>query len=188
MLLQSKTSKVCGRTEGRRSGYRTFIFLSGKLLYFFLGLCDYSDKFPKMFCSSCGGKCLSTTNFCHHCGQQLNWVRSRIRRHVWLKRKKWSIYIHTYLHLHLHTFTRSIYIGDILTQPSLVCWKNVMEYECTWGCERKLKNRLRKLRPVRRCFLSIYTLITCRSFIILNFIEARKASQLQIQVRKLCKI
>ena len=32
-----------------------FIFLSGKLLYFFLGLCNYwhySDKFPKMFCSS----------------------------------------------------------------------------------------------------------------------------------------
>ena len=26
---------------------------------------------------------------------------------------------------------RSISIGDILSQPSLVCWKNVMEYECT---------------------------------------------------------
>ena len=25
-----------------------FIFLSGKLSYFFLSLCDYSDKFPKM--------------------------------------------------------------------------------------------------------------------------------------------
>ena len=32
-------------------GIRIFIFLSGKLLYFFLGLCDFSDKFPKMFCS-----------------------------------------------------------------------------------------------------------------------------------------
>ena len=53
-------------------GNRIFIFLSGKLLYFFLGLCDYSDKFPKMFCSSCGGECPSTTNFCHQCGQQLN--------------------------------------------------------------------------------------------------------------------
>ena len=31
-------------------GTRSFIFLSGKLLYFVLGLCDYSDKFPKMFC------------------------------------------------------------------------------------------------------------------------------------------
>ena len=32
------------------------LFLSGKLLYFFLGLCDFSDKFPKMFCSSCSGE------------------------------------------------------------------------------------------------------------------------------------
>ena len=52
--------------------------------------------------------------------------------------------------------------------------------------KRKLKNRPRKLRAVRRCFLSTFMLITCRSFIILNFIYARKASQ--IQVRKLCKI
>ena len=52
--------------------------------------------------------------------------------------------------------------------------------------KRKLNNRRRKLRPVRRCFLSTLTLITCYSFIILNFIYARKVSQ--IQVRKLCKI
>ena len=51
---------------------------------------------------------------------------------------------------------------------------------------RKLENRPRKLRPVHRCFLSSFALITCRSFITLNFIYARKASQ--IQVRKLCKI
>ena len=51
---------------------RSFIFLSGKLLYFFLGLCDYSRKFPKMFCSSCRMECPSTANFCHQCGQQLN--------------------------------------------------------------------------------------------------------------------
>ena len=51
--------------------------------------------------------------------------------------------------------------------------------------KRKVRNRPRKLRPVRRGFLSTFTLITCRSFIILNFIYARKASQ--IQVRKLCK-
>ena len=49
--------------------------------------------------------------------------------------------------------------------------------------KRKLNNRPRKLRPVRRYFLSTFTLITCRSFIILNFIYARKANQ--IQVRKL---
>ena len=32
---------------------RSFIFLRGKLLYFFLGLCEYSEKLPKMFCHSC---------------------------------------------------------------------------------------------------------------------------------------
>ena len=48
------------------------MFLSGKLFYFFLGLCDYSDKFPKMFCRSCGMECPSTANFCHQFGQQLN--------------------------------------------------------------------------------------------------------------------
>ena len=37
-----------------------------------LSLCDYSDKFSKMFCSSCCMKCRSTANFCHQCGQQLN--------------------------------------------------------------------------------------------------------------------
>ena len=68
MLLQIKPSKV---KEGG-VGTRSFIFLSEKLLYFFLGLCDYSDKFPKMFCSSCGMGCSSTANFCHQCGQQLN--------------------------------------------------------------------------------------------------------------------
>ena len=51
---------------------RIFIFLSRKLLYFFLGLCDYSDKCPRMFCSSCGMECPSTANFSHQYGQQLN--------------------------------------------------------------------------------------------------------------------
>ena len=49
---------------------RIFIVLSGKLLYvFLLGLCDYSNKFRKKFCSSCGRECPSTANFCHQCGQ-----------------------------------------------------------------------------------------------------------------------
>ena len=63
-------------------GIRSFIFLSGKLLYFFLGLCDYSDKFPKMLCSSCGGECQC------QCGQQFNLSQvSRIRRQVGLTTK-----------------------------------------------------------------------------------------------------
>ena len=53
-------------------GIRIFMFLSEKLLYFFLDLCDCSDKFPKMVCSSCGMECPSTANFCLQCGQQLN--------------------------------------------------------------------------------------------------------------------
>ena len=53
-------------------GTRSFIFLSGKLLYFFLDLCVYSDKFPKVLCSSCDMQYPSTANFCHQCGQQLN--------------------------------------------------------------------------------------------------------------------
>ena len=60
-----------GLKDGR-VGIRNFIFLSGKLLYFFLFLSDYSDKFFKMFCSSCGMECPSTANFSHQCGQQPN--------------------------------------------------------------------------------------------------------------------
>ena len=52
-------------------GIRIFIFLSGKLSYFFVRLCDYSDKFSKMFCISCGGMPFNR-NLCHQCGQQLN--------------------------------------------------------------------------------------------------------------------
>ena len=57
-----------------------FIFLSEKMLYFFLGLCDYWDKFPKMFCSSCSGECPSTANSCHQCGQVSNKVASSVDR------------------------------------------------------------------------------------------------------------
>ena len=71
-MLQIKTSKGCARTEGGRSGTRSFIFLSGKPLYLSFGPCDYSDKFPNIFCSSCGRECPSSANFCNQCGQQLN--------------------------------------------------------------------------------------------------------------------
>ena len=70
-----KKHQKCARAPKKGGlGTRSFIFLSGKLfiINFFLGLCDYSDKFPKIFCSSCGWECPSTANFCHQCGQQLN--------------------------------------------------------------------------------------------------------------------
>ena len=66
MLLQIKTSKCARALKEGGVGTRSFIFLSGKLLYFFLGLCDYSEKIPKMLCSSqCGMECPSSANFCH---------------------------------------------------------------------------------------------------------------------------
>ena len=70
MLLPIKASKVCVCTEGRRSGYYEFYIFQQKAVI--LGLCDYSDKFPKMFCSSCGMECPSTANFCHQCGKLFN--------------------------------------------------------------------------------------------------------------------
>ena len=62
-----------------------FIFLSEKMLYFSLGLCDYWDKFPKMFCSSCSGECPSTANSCHQCGQVWNKVASSVDNEKLLK-------------------------------------------------------------------------------------------------------
>ena len=153
-------------------GNRIFIFLSGKLLYFFLGLCDYSDTFPEMFCSSCGGECPSTANFCHQCGQQLHLSQvSNKAASSADKEKLLKEYFHRgYLYAAIVTLLEKRH-GVRMHVRML---------------KRKLKNRPRKVRPVRRCFLSTFTLITCRSFIILNFIYARKASQ--IQMRKLCKV
>ena len=63
--------------------------------YFFRGLCDYSDKFPKMFCSSCGGECPSTANFCHLCGQQLNLSQVSNKAAILVdKEKLFKMYFH----------------------------------------------------------------------------------------------
>ena len=97
-------------------GSKIFIFLSGNLLYFFLGLCDYSDKFPKMFCSSCGGECLSTANLCHQCGQQLNLSQVSNRAASSVDKEKL---------LSKEYFYRGYHYAAISS------WKNVMEYECT---------------------------------------------------------
>ena len=149
-------------------GIRIFIFLRGKLLHFFLGLCDYSDKFPKMFCSSCRGECPSTANFCHQCGQPLHLSQVSNKAASSVDKEVFPSGISLCSH-----------IVSLLEKPHGVR-KHVRMLK------RKLKNRPPKVRPVRRCFLSTFTLITCRSFIILNFIYTRKASK--IQVRKLYKI
>ena len=121
-------------------GIRLFIFLSEKLLYFFLGLCDYS-----------------VSNLI----QVSNKSESSVDKEKLLK----------------EYFHRGYPYAAIV---SLL--------EKRHGVRMHLGMLIRKLksRPVRRCFLSTFTLITSRSFITLNFIYARKASQ--IQVRKLCKI
>ena len=151
----------------RGLGISIFIFLSGKLLYYFLALCDYSYTFPKMFAARAVGNALQPQISLINVVNNFISVRSRIRRQVRLTRK----YFHRgYLYAA---------IVSLLEKPHGVR-KHVRMLK------RKLKNRPPKVRPVRRCFLSTFTLITCRSFNILNFIYARKASQ--IQVRKLCKI
>ena len=50
---------------------RTLWFLIAKLSLVFFSSEQCSNKFCQMFCSSCGGGCPSTANFCHRCGQQL---------------------------------------------------------------------------------------------------------------------
>ena len=67
MLLAIKKSKkcACAMNDGG-VGTRSFIFLSGKLLYY---VCDYSGKFLKRLCSSGGIECPSTANFYHQRGQ-----------------------------------------------------------------------------------------------------------------------
>ena len=152
-------------------GISSFLFLSGKLSYFILG-CDYSDTFPEMFCSSCGGECPSTANFCHQCGQQLH--LSQVSNKAASSADKEKL-----LKEYFHRGYPYTAIVHLLEKRHGVRMPVKM-------LKRKLKNRPRKVTPVRRCFLSTFTLITCRSFIILNFIYPRKASQ--IQVRKLCKI
>ena len=53
-----------------------------------------------------------------------------------------------------------------------------MEYEYTPGRSKGSLKRPRKLRPVRRYFVATFTLISCRSNIILNFIYVGKATQI----------
>ena len=69
-------------------GIRIFISTIGKLVYFFRCLCDYSDKSPKIFCSSCGTECPSTANFCHQCGQQLNLSQVSNKTTIWVDKEK----------------------------------------------------------------------------------------------------
>ena len=112
------------------------------------------------------------SNFCHQCGQQLNLSQVSNKAACSVDKEK---LLKKYFH-------REYPYAAIV---SLLEKRHGVRMHVTM-LKRKLKNKPRKLKPVRSCFLSTFALITCRSFIILNFIYARKESQ--VQVRKLYKI
>ena len=64
---------VAANFQNELQGYKEFYnFEREAVILFSWPVCDYSDKFPKMFCSLCGMECRSTANFCHLSCQQLN--------------------------------------------------------------------------------------------------------------------
>ena len=97
-----------------------------------------SDKFLKIFCSSCGGKCPSTANFCHRCGQQLNLsqVSNKAARPV----DKGKL-----LKEHFHRGYPYVAIVSLLEKRHGVrIHVRTLKFKLN-------KKRPRKLRPVRRC-------------------------------------
>ena len=135
-------------------------FWAGNCYTFFAGLCDYSDKFPKMFCNSCRMECPSTANFCHQCGQQLNLsqVSNKAASSVDKEKPLKKYFRRGYLY--------AVIVSLLEKRHGVLMHVRMLK--------RKLKKRPPKLRPVSRYFLSSFTLMTCRSFIILNFIYACK--------------
>ena len=130
-----------------------------RALHFFLGLCDYLDKFPEMFCSACGMECPSTANFCHQCGEWLNLsqVSNKAASSVY-KEKLSKEYIH-------RGYPYAAIVSLLKIRHGVRMHVRMLK--------RKLKNRLLKLRPAGRSFFLTFMLITCRSFIIWNFTCAR---------------
>ena len=118
-------------------------------------------------------ECPSTANFCYQCGQHLNLSQ--------VSNKAASSNDKEKLLKNLKYFHRGYPYAAIVR-----LLEKHHGVRIHVRMQTKLKNIPRKLRPFRRCFLSTFALITCLSFIILNFIYARKASQRK--VRKLRKI
>ena len=50
--------------------------------------------------------------------------------------------------------------GDIFMQSSLVCWKNVIECEYTWGCLKRSTKYTSKTKTCSRCFLVFSQLLS----------------------------
>ena len=97
-----------------------------------------SDKFPKMFCSSCGGKCPSTANFCHRCGQQLNLSQVLNKAASSVDKEK----------LLKEYFYRGYPYAAIV---SLLGKRHGVRMHVRTLKRTLNKKRSRKLRPVRRC-------------------------------------
>ena len=151
-------------------GISISLFLSGKLLYFFSGPVTIRTHFLKCFAVRAVGNALQPQIFLIN--QQLN--LSQVSNKAASSADKEKL---------LKEYFHRGYLYEAIV--SLLEKRHGVRMPVRMR-KRKVKNRPRKVRPVRRCSLSTFTLITCRSFIILNFSYARNASQ--IQVRKLCKI
>ena len=106
----------------------------------------------------------STANFYHRCGQQLNLseVLNKAARPV-DKGKLLKEYFH-------QGYPYAAIVSLLGKRHGVRIHAGTLK--------RKLKKRPRKLRPVRRYFVATFTLISCRSNIILNFIYVGKATQI----------
>ena len=89
-----------------------------------------------MFCSSCGGKCPSIANFCHQCGQQLNLSQVSNKAASSIDKEK---LLKEYFH---RGYPCAAIVSLLGKRHGVRMHVRVLK--------RKLKNRPRKLRPVRQ--------------------------------------
>ena len=125
-------------------------FWAGSCYTFFLACVTIRTNFLKCFAVRAVWIALQPQISVINVVSNLIWVRSRIRRQVRLTRKT----------------VKGVFPSGISLYAAIVSL-----LEKRYGVrmqvrtlKRKLKNRPRKLRPVRRCFLSTFTLIICRSY------------------------
>ena len=136
-------------------------FWAGSCYTFFLACVTIRTNFLKCFAVRAVGNALQPQISVINVVSNLIWVRSRIKAASSVDKEK-------LLKEYFHRGDPYAAIASLLEKRHGVRMHMKM-------LKRKLKNRPRKLRPVRRCFLSTFMLITCRSFIILNFIYDRSS-------------
>ena len=161
MLLQIKTSKVCTRTEGRRSGYYDFyIFEPEAVILFSWTVWLLGQISLKWFAVRAVGNALQPQM------SAINVVSNGIASG--LSKTASSVDKEKLLKEYFHRRYPYAAIVSFLEKRHGVRMQVRM-------LKQKLKNRARKIRPVRRCFLSTFTLITCPPFIILILFTLVKA-------------